>query len=575
MKHYQGFNGRHRFDYYVDSVAGSNSNPGLTPLLPKQTLSSLTVANNKKIALKYGSTFRESFNSSSYIGVVLQAYGNANDGSPVIDGTNIISVWTAEGNPDVWQATISHDAAGSDRLTVYDNFSLYTRVADVSTCSSTPGSFVDVYGSLGTPLTIKIHTSDSTNPNSNGRSYEVTARDTGISLGASSLISGIRTQRVISNNGSYQSLVRSNCAINRILSVYGTKHNLTAGDGGSVNDIIVLRVDPPTAGEPVNAMFTQFVSDAANKSLVINRLFVAADGYPGQGHGSTEASYAHDAAVNQYTTQTATMVSALDIDYPATFRALTVNVTGLFSRNQINPITIYANDSTVKYFQVQATTDSQFIDINTATTTAIFRIQDSVVYDTSSNNPLIRLSSNHNGSTIQLDRLTIYHASRHPTIHDIGMTSGTIYMRNCIHVVTDAGFFSGQIVIPSGVTYIGDNNVFVSSLDSKDNLNLIYNGVTYNTLAAWQVATGQDTNSIVLGPTDLTTLFSGTISNGDFRLKTTGSGLLASNLSAGPSTHLNWNTASAASGPPSAWPNIPDTLSKANTYMIDPTAWVF
>lgn len=46
--------------YYVDSVAGSNGNSGLTPSTPKQTLAALpTLTEGAIVALKCGSTFRE------------------------------------------------------------------------------------------------------------------------------------------------------------------------------------------------------------------------------------------------------------------------------------------------------------------------------------------------------------------------------------------------------------------------------------------------------------------------------------------------------------------------------------
>lgn len=571
MKHSIGLTGRNRFNYYVDSVGGNNANSGTSPLSPKQTLSSITFTNGLKVGLKYGSTFREKCDLSAKTGISLIAYGTPSDGQPIIDGTSIVSVWTAQGSTDVWQATITHDASGTDRLTAYDNFALLTRVADIATCSSTPGSFVDAKGSDGSPLTIYIHTSDSSNPNSNGRTYEVTTRNIGLFLGTSCISCGIRTQRVIGNNGSYQSLVFSNVFTNRIVSVYGTKHNLSAGDGGSLNDIILLRNDAPTAYEVSNDLLVHFVVDAAGKSLVAHRIFIGADGYSG-GNGLVASYTAHDSSSHNFTGFTGTSLGCSGIVSGWGFIANTVNLSGFVSLNQASPIAIRSNNASCNYLQISSRASTTGFSLNPITSPATITINDSVSYDIGSNDGLIRLSTGLNGCTINLNRCVFYHSAARPTVRNESMSSGTISINNTVIVYPTATFFN-QISIPTGVTYTGDYNVFLAPTSSSLNLN--YQGTTCNTLAAWQSATGQDAHSIVLQASDLANLFSGTVSNGDFRLSTNSTGSQVTALPAGPTSYWNWYTSSALSGSPSAWPNAPFTLTQSSAYMLNPSNWIF
>ena len=151
-------------------------------------------------------------------------------------------------------------------------------------------------------------------------------------------------------------------------------------------------------------------------------------------------------------------------------------------------------------------------------------------------------------------------------------SSGTLKINNCIFASPGAGAFQ-LVVVPDGVAYEGDNNVFLA--EAANNLDMNHHGTPHDALSAWQTATGADANSIALGQTDFAGLFSGVIADGDFRLAESGAGAQARALVAGPQSHWDWNARGVAAGPPSAWPQAPRTLAEAGTYCSDPDAWLF
>jgi hypothetical protein len=86
------------YDLYVDGVSGNDANAG-TLALPKKTLGSLSglLAADKRVGLKRGSTFRETWNvepgGSAGHSVIYGAYGSGN--KPKITGTDLLTGWSS------------------------------------------------------------------------------------------------------------------------------------------------------------------------------------------------------------------------------------------------------------------------------------------------------------------------------------------------------------------------------------------------------------------------------------------------------------------------------------------------
>jgi hypothetical protein len=179
-----------------------------------------------------------------------------------------VTVWTAEGTTNVWKATVAHELTGTDRLRVYEDGVLMTRVANAVTCGSTATSFVDLQSVAGTPWTVKIHATADGNPNSNGKVYRVTVRGYGVIVNDNGAITSIRAQRVISNNGAIEA--HANATIKKCLAVDGSKHNLLIG-AGTLEDCIACRQDGTTSYEPSATLFVGFSNITTGLTHTVRR----------------------------------------------------------------------------------------------------------------------------------------------------------------------------------------------------------------------------------------------------------------------------------------------------------------
>lgn len=535
---------------------GLDSNRGTSALAPFQTLAEMEAAidaapTKTRTSPKRASHWREAYPSAASV-VVEHGTGAL----AMVDGSDPITGWEAEGTANVWQKTgVVHDATGTNRLRVYDlDGNLLARVANVATCSSTAGSFVDVKGSDGSPVTIKVHPSTG---DLDPEGYEVTTRLVAAQFGDSARVEGLRVQRAISNNGALE--VGENASVKRVLSVDGSKHNFLIRSG-LMEDCIALRCDPPTSYELSNTRFVLFTPDAAGKSGIFRRCFTT-----GAVDAQASAITVHDSAGNWYDSVTGEQLASIGIIFGWGISALVVEVNGYFSKDQLSALSGYSDDHTWRYVQVQA--GSNDIGLGLAPgdnpASAVMRILDGAFYDAGSNSGLFRLTAGLNGVTIEIERNAFYSAGNRPRMTAEGMSSGTIKVNRSIFASVSGDY---PITIPTGVTYEGNYNVFAPFTRCK------YHGTDYLTLASWQAATGQDLNSIDV---TLAGLLSGTVANGDFRLAGTGSGAAAAGLFAGPQNHWDWNARAVAAGPPEAWPDVPETIAESETYVSDPEAWDF
>lgn len=576
-------------DFYVDSVNGNDSNDG-TEESPYQTLSKAEieaagVGSGVKIGLVAGSYWRESLDLSSLSSVQVQKVGSGDD--PVIDGADVVSSWSAEGNPNVWEASVAHDATATSRLTIYEDDLLMDRLEGLSS-SLVAGQFLDIKGSDGTPLDAIIYATDSGNPNSNGSTYEVSTRSTCVLLGADSTIAGVTTKRAISNNGSIETGTGANAA--RVLAADGTKHNFFLASG-SAKDCIVFGADDVTSYEPVNTMFVSYMDDPTGEEWIYERCF----GY-GLG-GFLLFGYSHSAGVETYDSGTLRQCAVIGEAFPGHFGgALAANALtegcywnartgglnfGMQRYNQeYNGITYGAGAGGV--LEISASHCVSYFEPRTPS--AIF----TACYQIDSNAPRSFDNCVFSGGTGSYDTL----------LNSTGAAAGALDINNSIF-----WGFGEQLKVLAAQTYTGDYNVFMADnvFDSGRAFSSTFEGVLQTTLAAWQTATGEDANSVYLDKTEqsrgVSTAFWLGVANdendgpvdGDFRINpsakvyggdgTAYTGTFADGTTpitdAGPQNHWDWNARALASGPPVEWPDVPANLTDARTYVSDPEAWDF
>lgn len=553
-------------DWFVDSVAGSDANSGTTSASPFATLAAVSTAiganpTKTSVALKRGSLFRESLPTSVTICV---DYGTGN--LPIVDGSNIITAWTVNGTQAaVWEKTLTTDVGGRPRI--FEDGILMPWVADLATCATTAGSRVLLND--GGTVTLQMHPTGGGNPNSNGKTYEATVRSSPIAMGDNCTIKGVHARRAISNNGALQ--VGLNAVVERCLAVDGSKHNMLVGSG-SITDSMAVRADAFTPTEPSQTFIVGFTNDSAGKSITLSRCGTSADA------GGTRIGvsfFSHDNSSHTYDSFSGEQLWSVDVSSTYSAAANAVSIQGLFVDNAVSPVGgCFTSQATFDYVQAHNTgvnsETGNSITNTAALSPAFWKIRHSVFYNDSSANNLFREQAGLNGMTFTLQNVVSYTNgdSRNVTSGE-GWSSGTLEFNGCI---TYANVYGCSIDAPTGVSYVADNNVFVTFNAGSPQVWNFYHGTLYTTFAPFVAATGQDAHSIIYDPSSGVP-FSGTPSAGDFRLSGSGVGASATTLGAGPQNHWNWNTRAAVSGPPSAWPIVPKTLADAITYVSNPTAW--
>lgn len=73
---------RNDFDYYIDSISGSDSNAGTSAAAAKATLGALTLANNNRVGIKAGASAVGAKSIAGLTGVTLGVYGTGNPEAP-------------------------------------------------------------------------------------------------------------------------------------------------------------------------------------------------------------------------------------------------------------------------------------------------------------------------------------------------------------------------------------------------------------------------------------------------------------------------------------------------------------
>lgn len=590
------YDGPPPFTIYVDSAAGNDANDGTTAATALQTLSAADadLVTSSRLGMVNGSEWREAL----IPGENSLTIGATGDGLVTIDGSEAVAgTWTAHGSEaNVWEfAGWTHDGTSTNRLTIYEDGQLLTRVTTAAACSALAGSFVDIKGSDGSPVTLRIHATGSGNPNSNGKAYRASKRTNVFAPTGNGLrVSGIHTKRQIGNNGSFV-ITGTDAVVSRILASDGHKHNFFMASG-TASDCLCFAADPATSYELANATFVSFMPDPSAASFVYDRC--GATQPTANGAGGT-AFYAHGNP-NPYlagTIRQCWVVGNLTFEHPgggATARANAISQ-GCYARAASANLGYGIISYQMFYGTLALGTVNLFADA-TITDSAMY-IEER--YDNANYNEFIRMSGT--GTRVLSNcALVCEHPGNTNMMANSTATAGTLAVNETVIF----GFGNG-LWLDTDVTYTGDYNIFwgggANDFQGHD-------GTSYRTtLATWQSNTGQDANSVrcaaadqVAGganalwlgyaeaapATDLTTIGPAV---GDFRINpdarvysgagTPYIGTYADGIKpltdAGPQNYWDWNTRTTGIGAPSAFPAVPDTLAESITYVSDPAAWNF
>jgi len=165
-------------DWYVDSENGNDNNSGTTPLKSFATITKLLTvwSAGETIGVAKGSTFYETLTYPGNDSIAI-AYGTGAD--PIIECRDVASALSFSktgGRTFVYEIALSPDLGpfGSWNSIWEDEIRL-VRVTSVANCDATPGSYFPSSDTVA-PITMYVHASDDSNPGTNGKVYKYSKR---------------------------------------------------------------------------------------------------------------------------------------------------------------------------------------------------------------------------------------------------------------------------------------------------------------------------------------------------------------------------------------------------------------
>lgn len=282
-------------DWFVDSVAGSDSNNGTSSATPFATIAkvnSMVVANptQKWVALKRGAYWRELLGAdvegspnSWPSGSKVTDYGSG--ASPVLDGSNVASNGSFSltgGQTKTYQINWANSLpayTGKEFFTAWENGVRLLRATSIANCEATAGSCYAPDPTSTSPQLIYIHATNDSNVSTNGKTYEITARLYAMGFpGVSNVtvasavdgVVGIRVKRGGDNNGSIE--MGLNATLKGVISQEGRLHNFFLASG-SATDCYSWKLESGAGGTG----WVAFANDASGTTASWTRCYHIGD----------------------------------------------------------------------------------------------------------------------------------------------------------------------------------------------------------------------------------------------------------------------------------------------------------
>jgi len=477
-------------DIYVNATAGSDAYDGQSRGRALATIGAaetdaLAFGNSVMIGLERGEVWREMLDLETLTGVGVVGVGDTSDPLPTLNGADIASPGgfsLAATYTNTYQITWTHDIAdfiSKRKIGVWENGTRLKWVSTVALCEAEAGTFHISSSSIPNPVTVYVHPTGDTNPASDGKTYEITAREYGLRVGDSYNVRNVHTTKQANHDGSF--VGGFNGYGYGILSTEGVVHNQWVGVGSTHEYCVAYNCEPSTWRNLGATLFITYDTDggagatyrhcyAYTDSAVteVHATFYAHT--PGGGPVLDLVTYENCYAYSGYATFNAADTSAMAVqdcfmEYPAgrsntsggvgtTNGTTTVDNLTAINCSRLFP---YATDLTVRDLRAY---------IGEAVSGGLFFVTDADVQD----------------STF---------------IYDSALGEGSTGLFNS---TSDAAIFANNVVQNSGFralrtddTIASDYNVIRSPAVSTKLY--YYVGATNYTWADWIVQTGGDANS--------------------------------------------------------------------------------
>lgn len=568
------------YDIYVDSTDGNDSNDGTSDFVAVRTISKAqdlanAIGDGVKIGLKKGSMWREMLDLHTLNNVTLASYGSASS-PPILDSSDVLSGWTkTSGYTNVYQAVATKDSTPAPvNYTAWeDNVDLLKKTSIAQVDAAAGSAYIDASGSS---QIVYVHPSDSGDPSVNGKVYEAATRLSGVDLSGigftashtyGNTISGIFFRRNLANNGSV--VVGASSTVSNVIAYQGHYHNILVGDG-NISDVIAFDKHNVVSG----AMLVAYSNSATTKQLTANRFYAVGVPLSPSTYDTVDGFYTHQDGGGKFSSVNFTQFAVL-------------NTSGSFSFANTDQVTFtggYLYNTDAPRVSL-STCDIDMLQVRGKYSAAAKWYDDSVT---------ISNMASYNGPPIySIGSATIERSSLIANLSPmtIGGATESLTFNNNIALSNGGG---APLLWTKKSDYQGDYNIFYYPVDTRTvyiiGTNDVGSGTNYFTLSSWQAAVpGQDVHSVYLTTAQYDNFWltpSGP-SIGDFRIKpgaevTWANGTVSTTFTdgtplsvSGPQNHWDWNARASASGPPTTWPDIPDTLSESEEYILNPSSWSF
>jgi hypothetical protein len=508
-------------DWFVDSVAGSDSNNGTSSATPFATIAkvnSMVVASPTKkfVALKRGSYWRELLGADADgspnswpSGSKVTDYGAGV--IPVLDGANVAtngSFSLTSGQTKTYQINWANSMpsfTGKEFFSSWENGTRLIRATSIANCEATAGSCYAPDPTGTSPQLIYIHATDDSNVSTNGKTYEITARLYGIGFPGVSGVTlasavdgtvGLRARRGGSNNGSVECGL--DATIKGVVSQEGRLHNFLFASG-TATDCYSWKLEPNAGGTG----WVAFANDATGLSAAWVRCYHIGDTTPASPTDPI-GFYAHSSGSAGTQHANISFTDCFGYYCFGAFDCLATNctITRCGAENVLMTVATGADSLTVDdcYFKLNSPFGGgkAFNPLGAAGSITNCRLE----FITAFQNMFL------GGGTWNFQNNTIVNTISSYSYFIENNATATFDFRNNITQGVHSVLGSA-----SGVTLgVWDNNDYH---DDGGGQFWTLNGAAFDSgLAAWKTHSGKETNSITSDP-----LFNGSPSAGDFTLQ--------------------------------------------------------
>jgi hypothetical protein len=560
-----------RADVFVDSVNGSDSNPG-TFAAPVQSLSaaSAMLSAGKTMAIFRGSRFTATTGTDLFVvpysGFKLGVVGTGDP--PVFDGRKpVVGGWVRADPgtyPNVWSQTVEPPgpASGAENTGLWVDGTRPTYRTSIAALSAAGEGW---HSSSRTSLSQTISVYSTVDPGTDGKEYLFTWINRGIQ-GHSSAVG----ERVAELYGPIET-IGFRASYSGLSGGLGLQSGFWLRDGNIHHSV--------TEGDQTDCLFsdwdlslnqtphTLYRDEGAGLSRTHTRIVITGPTSISVNGTYTTGLFGHN-GVSEWDAVTCDQCVLKGVGAGYSF---TTSASNTFSNSAVldskNAALVSGGETfTARRLLFSSTTTGgerlAFDAAGPNPASRNFTAEDCVVYVAGgSATGALRGGP---GGTYTFRRCILYFDTAFTDVLNLP-EGGNLVIEDCIIVSVQVGTKFVQGVGSYGFT--GSNNLYVGDATWARTSP----GGSWGTLADWQAFTGEDAGSAWAATT--AGLFAGDIAAGDFRLASTGLGATATAMGVGPADHWDFQARAITAGPPVAWPVPPATTAERRTYISDPAAW--